>query len=95
MGWAFCGTDSEGREIGYGVEATCDHPECSEKIDRGLGYACGGMHLEGEYSCEKYFCGDHLNVVVTTEGQVISICDECYSRLEIDNEGNILNLKEE
>lgn len=60
MGWAYCGTDSEGREIGYGIEATCDEPGCDAKIDRGLGYACGQMHGEDTYWCEKYFCGKHL-----------------------------------
>lgn len=60
MGWSDCGDDSQGRPIGYGVEATCDHPECDAKIDRGLSYACGGEHGDLEYSCEKYFCSEHL-----------------------------------
>lgn len=30
--------------IGYAWEATCDHPGCEKQIDRGLAYACGGMH---------------------------------------------------
>jgi hypothetical protein len=44
MGWANCGEDSRGRPIGYAWEATCDRPGCNAKIDRGLAYACGGMH---------------------------------------------------
>lgn len=60
MGWAFCGTDSRGREIGYGISATCDFPGCEEEIDRGLGNACGGMHGENGIDCEGYFCGSHL-----------------------------------
>lgn len=65
MGWAFCGKDSRGRRIGYGVSARCDEPGCRVQIDRGLGYACGGMHGDGdpEYSCEGYFCGEHLSAV--------------------------------
>ena len=59
MGWAYCGTDSRGRDIGYGIRATCDHPGCSAEIDRGLGYACGGMHGDSG-GCEKYFCPEHL-----------------------------------
>lgn len=59
MGWADCGTDSRGRPIGYAFEATCDEPGCEEKIDRGLSYACGGMHGE-DSSCEEYFCPAHL-----------------------------------
>ena len=44
MGWAFCGHDDQGREIGYSVRAKCDHPGCAADIDRGLGHVCGGMH---------------------------------------------------
>jgi hypothetical protein len=58
MGWEFCGTDDDGREIGYGVAATCDFPGCAEKIDRGLAYVCGTMH-GGENGCGKYFCDKH------------------------------------
>jgi hypothetical protein len=60
MGWGNCGTDSKGRPIGYSFGATCDHKGCKAKIDRGLGYACGGMHGENGYDCEGYFCGDHM-----------------------------------
>ncbi len=78
MGWGNCGTDSQGRPIGYCHEATCDHPECSKEIDRGLSYVCGDMHCDDEYSCEKYFCEDHQrNLLQTDQGHLISICDEC------------------
>lgn len=60
MGWAHCGEDTKGREIGYSVAATCDHPGCKAEIDRGLGYACGGMHGTDNHDCEGYFCGAHL-----------------------------------
>lgn len=68
MGWSDCGTDDLGRPIGYGFAATCDHPECEKKIDRGLAYVCGGMHgcepvynAQGEFinTCGRYFCEDH------------------------------------
>ena len=36
MGWGDCGTDVNGRPIGYLYESTCDHPGCNKKIDRGL-----------------------------------------------------------
>lgn len=85
MGWANCGFDSQGRPIGYAHEAICDHPGCDQKIDRGLAYACGGMHgdLGGE-ACEKYFCGKHLFFVdheamgydQLTSGQ---LCETCYN----------------
>jgi hypothetical protein len=60
MGWSSCGEDDRGRPIGYGHEGTCDHPGCEAKIDRGLSYACGGMHGHSEWSCDAYFCGEHL-----------------------------------
>lgn len=59
MSWAYCGTDSSGREIGYSIEAVCDEPGCEKEIDRGLAFACGGEHGEDEYSCERYFCEKH------------------------------------
>ena len=64
MGWANCGTDSNGRRIGYGFVAKCDFPGCRHKIDRGLSYACGDMHGEDNCSCEKYFCSHHRRTVV-------------------------------
>jgi len=60
MGWGHGGTDSRGREIGYSISATCDHPGCTEEIHRGLEYACGGIHGEDVNSCEGYFCYQHL-----------------------------------
>ena len=78
MGWGNCGTDSEGRPIGYSFKAQCDHSDCNEPIDRGLSYACGGMHGEDEYSCEKYFCEDHLSAYLeTSDSRTIRICQEC------------------
>lgn len=78
MGWADCGDDSKGRPIGYAHEATCDHPGCDTKIDRGLAYVCGDMHGEDEYSCEGYFCPQHRNgFIKTDQGRVISVCKSC------------------
>lgn len=72
MGWGNCGADSKGRPIGYCHAARCDYPGCRTRIDRGLAYACGGMHgtstLGGDgsidwdanhESCEGYFCEKH------------------------------------
>jgi hypothetical protein len=82
MGWADCGTDSEGRPIGYAFPATCDAPGCNAKIDRGLGYACGGMHGEDEWSCEKYFCEKHLVVAEATDGELAALCIPCFEFAE-------------
>ena len=61
MGWAFCGTNRNGVEIGYGVAAVCDEPGCTTLIDRGLAHLCGEMH-DDERTCAKYFCGEHLYI---------------------------------
>lgn len=62
MGYAYY-TLPDGREAGYGVEAECDHPDCTERIDRGLGYLCGdnpdGHRDPEEPGCGKYYCEQH------------------------------------
>lgn len=78
MGWAFCGVDKDGRPIGYGVEATCDAEGCEEKIDRGLGYACGGMHGQNEVGCDRYFCPKHLSGF--DSGPEWQVCVECEAK---------------
>ena len=47
---------------GYGVPATCEHPDCKAKIDRGMSYACGGEPFS-EVGCDRYFCSKHLSYV--------------------------------
>ena len=47
---------------GYGVPAICEHPDCKEKIDRGVSYACGGEPFS-EFGCDRYFCGEHKHFV--------------------------------
>lgn len=78
MGWAHCGLDSKSREIGYAIAATCDEPECAAEIDRGLAYACGGMHgqggIRGDVGCEDYFCPHHLIFCEQTEDLICSAC---------------------
>ncbi|MCC2615976.1 hypothetical protein LJ739_06955 [Aestuariibacter halophilus] len=82
MGYANCGTDSQGRAIGYAIPATCDHPGCNKKIDRGLDYVCGRMHGEDEYSCEKYFCHEHkANHLQDLLGDIQTVCDGCQTEL--------------
>jgi hypothetical protein len=58
MGWSI--GESDGRDVGYGVPAYCDHPGCGKEIDRGLGYICGGEPAGGDHGCGLFFCGDHL-----------------------------------
>lgn len=88
MGWAYCGKDSQGRDIGYGVFAFCDHPGCNKRINRGLSYACGENHGEHDYYCEKYFCSDHLFYSDHPDAER-RVCKECLEWLEKDMlEGN-------
>lgn len=80
MGWADCGKDSKGRNIGYAFSAKCDHPGCKTKIDRGLAYACGGMHGEsGNGDCEGYFCGEHLYIIRDPKKELHNsqLCAKC------------------
>lgn len=59
MGWSIGYDEERKRDIGYGVPARCDHPGCSEGIDRGLSYICGGDIGGGEHGCGLFFCGNH------------------------------------
>lgn len=79
MGWGDCGNDSQGRPIAYANQATCDHPGCEEKIDRGLAFACGGMHGENDGDCEGYFCDKHLFSVEDPDERLHSarLCETC------------------
>ena len=60
MSWAVGYDERWQRDIGYGVPAECDYPDCHEKIDRGLSYVCGNEPYGGEEGCGLYFCGKHL-----------------------------------
>ncbi|WP_334034713.1 hypothetical protein [Burkholderia cepacia] len=60
MGWSIGYDDNWQRDIGYGVPATCDHPDCNAKIDRGLAHVCGGEPYGGDDGCGLYFCSTHL-----------------------------------
>lgn len=59
MSWAVGFDSMWQRDIGYGVPAFCDHPDCDEEIDRGLGYVCGAEPYGGEKGCGLFFCGRH------------------------------------
>lgn len=82
MGWGNCGTDSKGRPIGYVFDAVCDAPGCYEDIDRGLAYACGGMHGD-DPGCELYFCDKHLHIMIDPDGDMLSVCDKCCDYIKI------------
>jgi hypothetical protein len=78
MSWAR-GIGADGREIGYAIEATCDFPGCTAKIDRGLSYLCGGPTWQSGEGCGRYFCPTHLGYAWNGDDSVRSIqaCPEC------------------
>lgn len=95
MGWANCGVDSYGRPIGYAYEGTCDEPGCEVEINRGLSYACGGMHGENGVDCERYYCAPHREVaLVAVDGREIWVCRRCRDDLKaqgwIEDEDDII-----
>ena len=62
MGWSIGYDDIWQRDVGYGVPATCDHPQCHAKIDRGLAFVCAHQQIfGGEDGCGLYFCQAHLS----------------------------------
>lgn len=77
MGWAYCGQDRLGRDIGYSIEATCDHTDCSKDIDRGLAFVCGGMHGGDTWGCGMYFCCAHLYMIQVPDGTIVQLCSKC------------------
>ena len=104
MGWSYCGTDEDGRDIGYGISAVCDHPGCEKEIDRGLSYVCGDEH-HGYFNddepvcyqgCGKYFCGDHQKMWWGPESNH-EVCIACENRLnkEMTEKGDIDCLEKE
>lgn len=76
MGWSI-GYDSKWkRDIGYGVLATCDYPECGSPIHRGLSYVCGGEPYGGEHGCGLYFREPHLHLAGKRRGYA-QVCGPC------------------
>lgn len=62
MSWCVGYDSGWKRDIGYGVPAYCDHPNCGEEIDRGLSYVCCQQKpYGGDKGCGLYFCGAHLS----------------------------------
>lgn len=68
MGWSVGYDPNWHRDIGYGVPAKCDHPECDEDIDRGLSYVCGDDVFGGDHGCGLFFCDAHLGWSYDDEG---------------------------
>ncbi len=80
MSWAV-GTDPRrpDRDIGYGVPAYCDHPDCREEIDRGVAFVCGSVNTEGEdRGCGLHFCAGHFRLSV----KFGRLCFRCWPRAD-------------
>lgn len=84
MGWSI-GHDSRwgefGRDIGYGVPAVCDHPDCNAEIHRGLSYVCGSEPYGGDHGCGLHFCGQHLRYEDRGE-DCPQLCERCAAEAE-------------
>jgi hypothetical protein len=63
MSWAIGFDNKWQRDIGYGVPAICDHPECNKEIDRGLNYVCTDQEPYGGDGCGLFFCSEHRGYV--------------------------------
>lgn len=72
MSWSIGYDSAWKRDIGYGVPAYCDHPQCFAQIDRGLGHVCGGEPYGGEHGCGLYLCEHHLHY--TSRGPLCARC---------------------
>lgn len=60
MSWSIGFDNRWNRDIGYGVPAICDHPDCNEAIDRGLAFVCcKQLPYGGPNGCGLYFCPEH------------------------------------
>ena len=78
MGWSVGFDNRYNRDIGYGVPALCDHPDCNKEIDRGLAYVCCNQQpYGGEDGCGLYFCDKHRDAETGK-------CERC---LELDEDG--------
>lgn len=76
MGWSIGYDEKWKRDIGYGVPAVCDHPDCNKSIDRGLSYVCGSEPYGGDHGCGLYFCTDHLYWGQNDPNMCERCCDE-------------------
>lgn len=82
MSWSIGYDDKWKRDIGYGVPAFCDHPDCGKEIHRGLSYVCGGEAYGGEHGCGLYFCEAHRAHCEVMGLDVVPLCERCGERKE-------------
>jgi hypothetical protein len=68
MGWSIGYDPAWNRDVGYGVPAWCDHPDCTAEIDRGVSFVCGGEPCGGGHGCGLFSCDRDLNYAYTDDG---------------------------
>lgn len=73
MGWSIGFDLRWKRDVGYGVPAICDHPNCEVEIDRGLSFVCGGEPYGEPRGCGLYFCSSHLLMCA----RLPQLCERC------------------
>lgn len=62
-------------EAGYAVRSTCEMEGCTERIDRGLAYRCGGADFDE--GCGHYFCSGHLYYLLPPAEVSEQLCGTC------------------
>lgn len=77
MGWSIGYDETWQRDIGYGVVAYCDHPDCDKEIDRGLDHVCANQEPRGGAGCGLYFCDEHHNCYVEEDDDLDNCCERC------------------
>lgn len=85
MGWSIGFDSNWDRDIGYGVPATCDHPDCNEEIHRGLAYVCGDEPYGGDEGCGLFFCSKHLAYYFSGKNEEVmspQLCERCGAKHE-------------
>jgi hypothetical protein len=79
MGWSIGYDERWKRDIGYGVPAECDHPDCREQINRGLSYVCADQVPYGGDGCGLFFCETHRGHELPSDASDYSsdCCERC------------------
>ena len=80
MGWSH--GIVEGKRVGYGVRAKCEHPGCNARIDRGLAFKCGNDIGRGVGFCNRFFCSKHLYYLGRGFVQVCQSCANGVARMQ-------------
>jgi hypothetical protein len=77
MGWSIGFDERWERDIGCGVPAQCDFPNCKKQIDRGLAYVCCEREpYGGDRGCGLYLCDKHHNYC---RGEIYGLCSRCFN----------------